>query len=98
MIRKPTRSTLAPDATHVRSKHYNDFIAKADGMFNAKQYAQSIEAYQNALTIKPGEAYPQQQIEAAQKGMTEQAALADQQALDGRYASAVAQADEMFNA
>ncbi len=104
---KPDNETAKSKIAAIRSrlqsladaeKNYNDFIAKADGMFNAKQYAQSIEAYQNALTIKPGEAYPQQQIEAAQKGMTEQAALAAQQALDERYASAVAQADGMFNA
>ena len=46
-------------------EQYNKFIADADALFNSKQYLQSIPVYKQALGVKPGEAYPTNQIEEA---------------------------------
>ncbi len=106
-------ANLKPDNTAVQNKinairgqlqaladaesSYNDAIAQGDKLFNGKQYEQAITAYNNALSIKPEETYPQQQIEAARQGIAELAALAEQQAKDDRYNEAIAQGDKLFN-
>ena len=103
-------ANLKPDNTAVQNKinairgqlqaladaqsSYNDAIAQGDKLFNGKQYEQAITAYNNALSIKPEETYPQQQIEAARQGIAD---LAAQQALDDSYNSAIADADNLFN-
>lgn len=100
---KPDNETVKNKINAVRSQlqaladaesSYNDAIAQGDKLFNGKQYEQAITAYTNALSIKPEESYPQQQIEAARQGMAE---IAAQQALDDRYNNAVADADNLFN-
>ncbi len=106
-------ANLKPDNTAVQNKinairgqlqaladaqsSYNDAIAQGDKLFNGKQYEQAITAYNNALSIKPEETYPQQQIEAARQGIADLAALAEQQAKDNRYNEAIAQGDKLFN-
>ena len=42
---------------------YNTTITKADNFFNAKDYLKAKAAYEEALTIKSGEAYPKTRIE-----------------------------------
>ena len=104
---------LKPDNTAVQNKinairgqlqaladaesSYNDAIVQGDKLFNGKQFEQAITAYNSALSIKPEETYPQQQIEAARQGIVELAALAEQQAQDDRYNEAIAQGDKLFN-
>ncbi len=41
---------------------YNQAIADADSFFNAKDYANATKEYENALSIKPEEQYPQTKI------------------------------------
>jgi tetratricopeptide (TPR) repeat protein len=41
---------------------YNKAIAVADENFANKEYEKALESYQNALTYKPGEKYPEEQI------------------------------------
>ncbi len=103
---KPDNETVKNKINAVRSQlqaladaesSYNDAIAQGDKLFNGKQYEQAITAYTNALSIKPEESYPQQQIEAARQGMAEIAALAEQQAKDDRYNEAITHGDKLFN-
>ncbi len=55
------------------NKQYRDAIAKADNAMSSKNYEEAKLAYNEALKIKPGEAYPQMQITEAQKAITYQA-------------------------
>jgi len=41
---------------------YNDAIASADASFNSADYANATKEYENALSIKPDEQYPQTKI------------------------------------
>ncbi len=47
--------------------NYQEIINGADQKFNAAAYDESINLYQSALKLKPGEAYPTEQITKAQK-------------------------------
>ncbi len=70
-----------------KDKNYADAISKADNLFEAKDYENSRTSYRAALTIKPDESYPQQQIDkigsllaqlsAAQKAYEEAVSLGD---------------------
>ena len=44
-------------------KNYADAIARADNLFNEKNYENSRNEYRSALDIKPEESYPQQRID-----------------------------------
>lgn len=48
---------------------YRQVIAMADQSFRAKSYDEAVKQYSNALEIKPGETYPQKQIDLI-KGIT----------------------------
>ncbi len=69
---------------------YNEAIAQADEAFGKEEWPEAKTAYQNALTIKSEETYPQQQIKLIDQKIK---ALADQ---DAAYEEAIAQADEAF--
>lgn len=46
-------------------KNYQDKIRKADKSFDNKDYQNSIDLYNEALSFKPSESYPKQQIDRA---------------------------------
>ncbi|MEZ5104778.1 MAG: hypothetical protein R2757_09805 [Draconibacterium sp.] len=72
-----------------KDKNYVEAIAKADNLFNQKDYETSRNEYRTALTIKPEEAYPQQKIDeigtllaqlsAAQKAYEDAVKIADRE-------------------
>ncbi len=74
---------------------YNSAINKADGLFNAAEYPGAKMAYQEALAIKPGEAYPQDQIIAINQKMDE---LAAAQAVDDQYQGYIDNGDQYLAA
>jgi len=74
---------------------YNTLIGGGDDAFAAKNYTQSIEAYTQALEIKPGEAYPTEQIAKANEAMAAEKAAAEKQA---QYDAELATADAAFEA
>ncbi len=80
-----------------KDKNYSDAVAKADNLFDAKDYANSRSEYRKALTIKPDETYPQQRIDEIEK---ELAALAlakkEQELLNKNYLNLIQQADRFF--
>lgn len=71
--------------------NYAAAIAEADAKFTCKEWTLSLTAYQNALTIKPNEAYPQGRIAEINQILKD---LADVQAA---YEAAIAQADALFS-
>ncbi|WP_340112295.1 hypothetical protein, partial [Maribellus mangrovi] len=81
-----------------KDKNYADAIARADDLFEAKEYENSKNEYRSALTIKPEEEYPQQQISEIDRILRELAAAkAAQEELDRKYAAFITNADRYFN-
>ncbi|MEW6467620.1 MAG: hypothetical protein AB1458_01780 [Bacteroidota bacterium] len=83
------------EANKQKEQQYKDLIAKADGEFNAKSYADAKNTYNEALKIKSAEKYPKDQIakiDAILKGI-ENDKLKEQQ-----YKDAIAKADKFFEA
>ncbi len=72
------------------NKNYAETIAQADKLFEEENWTEAKSSYQNALTIKPEESYPQTQIAAIDLKIKE---LAD---ADAAYAETIAQADKLF--
>ncbi|WP_167618890.1 hypothetical protein [Maribellus sediminis] len=73
-----------------KDKNYADAIARADKLFNEKNYENSRNEYRSALDIKPEEAYPQQRIDEIGN------LLAQLSAAQAAYAEAVAKGDREF--
>jgi len=57
-----TELTALIKSIKAKNDAYNKAIAAADNFFSGTQYSDSKKEYQNALTIKPEEAYPKNQI------------------------------------
>ncbi|MCY1720051.1 hypothetical protein OU798_06840, partial [Prolixibacteraceae bacterium Z1-6] len=72
-----------------KDKNYAEALARADNLFNEKEYEGSRNEYRVALDVKPEETYPQQRIDeigtilaqlsAAQKAYEEAVALGDRE-------------------
>ena len=73
-----------------RDRNYSQAIATADGYFGDKKYEDAINAYKQALAIKPNEAHPQQRIAEAQAFIN-----ADKQKRQ-QYTELIAKADNLF--
>jgi len=76
-------------------KNYTNMVAKADSLFDAKLYMSSKEQYEFALTIRPDDVYPQEQILKIEK---ELALIAEKEKLDKEYLAIIAEADRLFSA
>ena len=59
--------------------NYNRIIAAADNSFNAKDYTNAIKSYNQALEVKPAEAYPKEMIVKSNEALV---LLQQQQAAD----------------
>ncbi|MCK3684911.1 hypothetical protein [Maribellus sp. YY47] len=82
-----------------KDKNYADAIARADNLFNEKDYEKSRTEYRAAMDIKPEESYAQQRIDEIGRIVKELAdAKAAQDALNRQYANLIQQADRLFNA
>ena len=78
-------------AALAKRAEYDGLIAAADKDFNGKNYAISIEKYEQASTMFPAEAYPRDQIKAARKILDDQlAAAAEEEERNRRYNEAMA--------
>jgi hypothetical protein len=82
--------SLQLNAAAVESK-YNAAIAKADAAFSKKDYVNSKVAYQDALAIKKGEAYPLGKIVEIEKLLADASKNAQQEA---DYKAAIARGDQ----
>ena len=72
-------------------RNYAQAISNGDGLFTQKKYTEAITAYNQALGIKPNEAYPKQKIAEAQSFIDAENKKQQQ------YTSLISQADNLFN-
>ncbi len=85
-------------ANQAKRKQYDELIARADGLYNLKNYAESKTDYQRALQMMPDQTYPVQRIAEIDRLLAEQQRiLAEQQAKDNAYRLSVNKADNLFN-
>jgi tetratricopeptide (TPR) repeat protein len=69
---------------------YQDAIKRADQLFAGKDYPSAKTTYHEALSIKPDEKYPADQLALIEKLVKEQ--------IEQQYKDAIAKGDEAFNA
>lgn len=83
------------------NEKYTAAIAKADKAFAAKTFEEAKKGYNEALGLKPAEAYPKAQLDAIEKALAaasakdaaEKERLAKEKELAEKYAAAIAKAD-----
>ncbi|MGE5447262.1 MAG: hypothetical protein ACM3PR_02795 [Bacteroidales bacterium] len=75
-------------------ENYKSIIARADKSFNAKSFDEAKKIYGEALTVKPSESYPTEQI-AKIDGLL--ADIAKQQQADNDFMAMVSKGDAAFN-
>ncbi len=85
-------------AEKAKEAKYKAAIAKGDAAMTAKTYAAAKTAYNEALTVKPGEQYPTDKIAEADKLMGDVAAEKERAAVDAKYKSVIAKGDAAFKA
>ena len=83
---------------------YADLIASADQSFRAEEWDQAKSDYKEALSVKPSETYPSDQLKAIEEAILAAEALAAKQAKENAakekeeaYASIIMAADRYFN-
>ena len=103
-----TRARLAREAAEAeaarlaaleaeKQQKYDETIARADGLFNEQSYENARTEYRTALTVKPGEAYPQQRIDEIGNLLARLAAdRKEQEAKNKSYDDAIRLADSYF--
>ena len=74
--------------------NYSHMLAKADSLFDAKQYMTAREQYEFALTIKPEDTYPQKKLKDIEQ---ELALIAEREKQDKEYNDLIAEADQLFS-
>ena len=79
-----------------RDEKYATSITAADKAFKEKNWSSAKSSYNEALSVKPGETYPSDQLVAIETAIAEAAAMASQQAKDENYAAFIAKADQAF--
>ncbi|MFO7656700.1 MAG: hypothetical protein R6W78_06500, partial [Bacteroidales bacterium] len=85
-------------ALQAKQKQYDDLVARADGLFNQKNYPVAKEQYQNAIQVMSNQPYPQQKIAEIDRLLAEeQKLLADNQAKENAYNQAIRSADGLFS-
>jgi len=89
---KSAEIQLILDKNKADNTRYQEAIALADKFFAAGKYRDAMEPYQTAVTVKPGEKYPQDQIAQINK------LLAEQKKQDDDYQNMITQAGTQFAA
>ncbi|HRO75655.1 MAG TPA: hypothetical protein PLP27_05870, partial [Crocinitomicaceae bacterium] len=77
---------------------YNKFIADADAKLAAKNYAEAINAYQNASNVMPNEDYPKKKIQEIQDLVEAEAIQKQKEKQEEQYNAFMVKADEAFSA
>jgi len=75
----------------MKQQKYEAAVKEADRYFEAEKYIMARDAYQQALEIKPGQSYPDRQMDKIEE------ILARRKAQDRRYEALIQSADEAFN-
>lgn len=92
-IKEAEEAMAAIAKTQQQENSYKTAIAKGDSIFKLNKFEQSIIFYQNALTFKPSETYPQEKITEARTKIDE---LSKLKAIDDQYKASIAIADKAF--
>ena len=77
-----------------KEDQYLALITNADKLLSEKSYDPAKTEYQNALALKPAEAYPKTKISEIEKALAEIARL---KVLDGQYSTAIQNADKLLS-
>ena len=78
-------------------KKYNQTIQLADNYLNEKNYILAKSSYSEALSLKPGESYPQTKLSEISEIEAEiKRQEAERKRIETSYASAIRQADQLF--
>ena len=101
-IAEAEKKLVEQEQTASVNKKYNDFITTADMAFNSQKWSEAKTAYTEALKVKSGEKYPQDQLTIVnetisriekettnQKAYDEALAIADKQAGEQKYEEAI---------
>jgi len=83
----------AIEAQKSQDEQYKSLIEKADKLLTDKSYEPAKTEYQNAIVIKPAEAYPKGKIAEIDKMLAE---IAKKKALDDQYITTIANADKLL--
>jgi len=83
----------AIEAQKSQDEQYKSLIEKADKMLADKSYEPAKTEYQNAIVLKPAEAYPKGKIAEIDKMLAE---IAKKKALEDQYTTAIANADNLL--
>ena len=76
-------------------QQYATIIAEADAAEKSNQLSKALEAYTNALKLKPEETFPKEKVSLLTKQIADNEALAQKNA---EYTRLIASADELFEA
>lgn len=81
----------AEEEAKAKEAAYLAAVKKGDELFAAKEWIESRSAYEEALKLKPEEAYPKTQVEKIEAELSKMAEK------DKKYADAIKAADALFN-
>ena len=76
-----------------REQRYASAISKADSLYHSRNYQKAVKQYEVAVSIKPGEPYPGEQITACNTFIAQIVAVQTQ-----KYKQAIAEADKLYAA
>ena len=85
------RITAIKAETKAIDENYSKAIALGDSKLNSKNLMEALNAYQNALEIKPGEVYPKSKISDINVAL-----LAQKEEMEKMYTSYIADGDRLF--
>ncbi|MCG8578005.1 MAG: hypothetical protein MI810_24210 [Flavobacteriales bacterium] len=90
---------MKDEAAAETEKNYQKIISKADGLRDDDRLDEAISYYERALSLKPSDQYPKEQIDKIKKLKEDRAkAMADKEQLEKDYAAYIKTADESYNA
>ena len=78
--------------------NYQKVIAKADALKKEERYDEAITYYNNAIKLKPSDAYPKEQIDAINKIKSDKmSAMQAEEKLNAEYIALLKEADAAYN-
>ncbi len=82
------------EADRMLTEKYQAAVKQADKLLAEKSYDKSIKEYEKASELKPGEAYPKQQMEEVRKILAD---IAKQKEIDDEFKQVVADGEKLFS-
>ncbi len=95
-IEKAIADELANKSKGEVDAKYNAAIKNADAAFAKKDWNTAKAGYNEALTIKPGEQYPQDKLAAIEKAIADELANKSKGEIDAKYNAAIKKGDDAF--